>query len=627
MLRFPAAFIERIDAGYRDRPYFIRLNARLFAAFALLVLAFVPCNIVKVLWVQPLEIPLRIALNSVMGIGAACSLFAVRRGRLELAGSLLALPILVAVHAASLFTPVPAFPAPLNSAIQLFVVDIVFLLVALIFSRRAVAIAALAIAIGGEIAFHFRVLGGNGVDASVHGAAIVLLREGTLALGFVFVLGITLIRMIEAAHRRSEEALRASRDTNENLERIVSERTNALEHATAQAHAASHAKGEFLANMSHEIRTPLNGIIASADLLLHRNDLPGEAAEHARLIAESGDHLLRLLGDILDFSKIEEGKLTLEKQPFELLSLVEDAVALIAAKSSHAGVQIALSAPPDLPVLVEGDSYRVRQVLLNLLSNAVKFTASGGQVTVTLACADPAARVLAVRFEIRDNGIGMDVETQRRVFERFTQADSSTTRRYGGTGLGLAISARLVALMGGQLEVASAPGQGSVFFFTLPLAPTSILPERIDAHAQIGRPLGLRVLVAEDNAVNRKLIETQLVRLGCVYTSAGDGEAALAELQQAALPDVILMDCHMPRLDGWKATRRIRSWATDEDANRRKAAHIPIVALTAAALPDERARCLDAGMNDFLAKPVKLAEIERVLSRYARPVSEASAKA
>jgi two-component system, sensor histidine kinase len=616
MVRYPAAFIGRIDDAFRDAPYFTRLSARLLAAFALLVVVLVPYNIAKVLWVHPVEIPLRIAINAVMGGGAIMSLIALRRGRLQGAGAVLAIPVLLAVHVASILIPAAAFREPLNSAIQLLIIDVVFVLVALIFSRRSVAVFALVVALAGNIGFHARLLAGPDVTEPVRSAAAVLLRDGLLALGLVFVLGLAVIRMIEAAHRRSEEALAESRRTNANLERLVSERTRALELATDQATAASRAKGEFLANMSHEIRTPLNGIIASADLLLHRPDLSPEAAEHARLIGDSGDLLLRLLGDILDFSKIEEGKLTLEQQPFELGSVLEDTIALISARSASCGVEITLATNGDFPPFVEGDSYRVRQVLLNLLSNAVKFTPSGGRITVTISTTKPSGRVLPVRVEVRDTGIGMDPATQQRVFERFTQADSSTTRRYGGTGLGLAISARLVALMGGQLQVESIPGKGSAFYFTLSFPIAEMVPDRAETTAPIGQALGLRVLVAEDNPVNRKLIETQLTRLGCEHQAAVDGEVALEALRHAPLPDVILMDCHMPRLDGWKTTRHIRNWASDADPHFRKAALIPIIALTAAALPDERARCLDAGMNDFLAKPVKLAEIERVLVRF-----------
>jgi CheY-like chemotaxis protein len=222
-----------------------------------------------------------------------------------------------------------------------------------------------------------------------------------------------------------------------------------------------------------------------------------------------------------------------------------------------------------------------------------------------------------VRFEVTDTGIGMDETAIARIFERFTQADSSTTRRYGGSGLGLAISFRLVEMMGGRLEVTSAPGKGSTFYFTIPLETATAAPAA-PAAAALQTRLNVRVLVAEDNVVNRKILGTQLQQLGCSFTMAVDGRAALSALQVEPLPDAILMDCHMPNLDGWAATNQIRGWATSPSAHLRKAASIPIIALTASAYPEERNRCHQAGMNDFIAKPLKLAELQKVLLPYVR---------
>jgi len=427
------------------------------------------------------------------------------------------------------------------------------------------------------------------------------------------------VRMIEAANERSEQALRETRTTNENLEGLVAERTRELESAILQAQASAQAKSEFLANMSHEIRTPLNGIIGSSDLLRLRSDLPPHAAEHVRIIAESGDLLLRLLGDILDFSKIEAGQLQLDRHPFELASTVADTMALMTSKAAAGGVQLQFDVAPNLPPQVLGDSYRLRQVLLNLTSNAVKFTPTGGRVQVTVRAEEAAADPVRVRFEVRDSGIGMDEATIVRVFERFTQADTSTTRRYGGSGLGLAISTHLVELMGGELEVESAPGKGSVFFFALsfPRVTTPVIEAPM---AKINAHLGLDVLVVEDNPMNRAILAAQLARLGCRHTVALDGQEALTALARAPAPDLVLMDGHMPNLDGWETTRRIRAWFDDENPQLRRAAVVPIVALTAAALPEERWRCLDAGMNEFLAKPVRLADLHNVLRRYAQDV-------
>jgi len=253
------------------------------------------------------------------------------------------------------------------------------------------------------------------------------------------------------------------------------------------------------------------------------------------------------------------------------------------------------------------------------VANAIKFTPANGHVQISVLVGpnhdNPAES--SVRFEVADTGIGLDETARARIFERFTQADNSTTRRFGGTGLGLAISARLVEMMGGKLDVSSTPGKGSIFFFTIPLRKIASAPAAAEAPAKIESRLNLRVLVAEDNAVNRKILGTQLAQLGCSVTITNDGEAALLALEQEPLPHVILMDCHMPNLDGWNATRRIREGKTAIDSRLQRVAALPVIALTAAAYPEERARCHDAGMNHFLAKPVKLSELQQVLLPYA----------
>ena len=611
MIRPFAAQIRQLDCVYRDQPYFVGVQARLLAAFNVLILVFVPLNIGKLLWLQLPGTPTRLGLNAMMFAAAVASFRWVRQGRLNLAGSGLALALVLPTHALAFLSH--PYPQPLSAAIQLFAYDLVFLLLALVFASRTVACALLAVIVVCHVAFYWLTLHSLPIAGSLDFAADTLLRDGLFALCLVFTLGFAISRMIKTAYARSEEALRETQRMNENLERLVSARTRELESATRHATEASQAKSEFLANMSHEIRTPLNGIIASSDLLARRPDLPPAAAEHVRLISESGDLLLKLLSDILDFSKIEAGQLGLEKHSFELAATVADTVTLVAAKAVVGEVQVEFTAAPDLPKNVEGDSYRLRQVLLNLASNAIKFTPPGGRVQVAVIAAPPGAGPSLVRFEVRDTGIGMDQAVLARIFERFTQADSSTTRRFGGSGLGLAISSRLVEIMGGRLEVESAPGKGSIFHFTIPLRPLPNAPDSPVARARQETQLNLRVLIAEDNAVNQKIIGAQLRQLGCEFAIARDGEEALTALQQEALPDVILMDCHMPNLDGWETTRRIRGWADDPLALRQKAAAIPIVALTAAARPEERARCVAAGMNDFLAKPMKLEELHRVL--------------
>jgi signal transduction histidine kinase/CheY-like chemotaxis protein len=615
MLRSLAPFVRRLDAVYRERPYFMGVKARLLASFCLLLLVFIPVNLAKMLWAQLPEIPTRLALNACIFFAACWTLRMIWRGRLQLAGSGLAFALVVPTHLLALLPH--TYHQPLSTGIQLVAYDLVFLLLAVVFASRRVAIALFTVIVAGTLLYYFNVLRGSPQVGSQAFAADTLLRDGLIALSFVFTLGITLVQMIETAHDRSEESLRQTRALNENLEQLVCERTRDLAAATHRATEASRAKSEFLANMSHEIRTPLNGIIASADLLLRHPHVPAEAGEHVRLVAESGDLLLRLLGDILDFSKIEAGQLALEKHAFNPAALVADTAALVAAKAAAGSIQLSTTAAPDLPRYLEGDSYRLRQVLLNLLSNAIKFTPAGGHVTVTVSAPAPSAEPVALRFEVRDTGIGIDAEALSRIFERFTQADSSTTRRFGGSGLGLAISSHLVRLMGGTLQVHSTPGQGAQFYFTLTL-PTAAAPQPPATAPSTEPRLSLRVLVAEDNPVNQKIIASQLTRLGCTFTLAGHGEEVLAALERDPLPDVILMDCHMPVLDGWTTTSRIRAWTGAANPTHAAAAALPIIALTAAALPEEQARCLAAGMNQFLSKPVKLAELHRMLRPFSR---------
>lgn len=582
------------------------MKARLLAAFDLLFLVFIPLNIAKVLWLQPPLIGLRIGLNLCFALAAVLSLREAKAGRLVRAGNVLVIVALAPIHVLAFFIPAQQ---PVGAAIQLFITDLVLLLFALIFASRGVAFVALAVIVASHVVFHLHALQARPIAGSLDFAADTILHEGLITFGFVFCLGLMLVTMIEAAHRRSEESLRETRLLNENLERLVAERTRELEIATERANEASRAKGEFLANMSHEIRTPLNGIVASADLLQQRDDLPADVAAQARLIAESGELLMRLIGGVLDLSKIEAGQLELENHPFDVTTLAADCAGLLSARAAQGGVQIAVELAPELETHFEGDGYRLRQILLNLLSNAVKFTPSGGAVRLVIAPAGD-----GVRFEVRDTGIGMDESTRLRLFQRFSQADSSTTRRYGGTGLGLAISHHLVELMGGRLEVESAPDRGATFFFTLPLRVITVAPTVSPAVADAR--LDLNVLVAEDNAINRRVLAAQLEKLGCRCTMAADGGEALAILQgRPPLPDVVLMDCDMPNLDGWEATRQMRAWATAPSASplQQSAAMLPVIALTAATLPEERARCFEVGMNDYLSKPIKLASLQRAL--------------
>jgi two-component system, sensor histidine kinase len=617
MIRFFTSWNTQLDAMYRDHPYFVRVKAKLLAGLALLVVVFMPINATKLWWVQLPEMGIRMLMNVLLTMAAISALILVRRGRINLAGNTLALGLVLPVYLALLLPG--TLLEPLATGIQLFAYGMVFVLMASVFATRRVAYLVFAIILFGHIAYYQGILKEHATTGMLEFANNTLMRDGFFALGFVFVLGITLMRLMESAHRRSEVALQETRAMNDNLGQLVADRTKELEAATFAAKAASQAKSEFLANMSHEIRTPLNGIIASSDLLLQRRDLPAGSGESIRLIAESGDLLLKLLSDILDFSKIEAGQLQLENHAFDLSTTLGDTLALASSRSVLGEVSLHSRIDPHLPRYVSGDSYRLRQIISNLTSNAIKFTPAGGKVEVSATVAQPSTNPQSIRFEVKDTGIGMDADALERIFERFSQADTSTTRRYGGTGLGLAISARLVELMGGKLQATSTPGQGSSFFFTLPLpisAPPAPAPDALPAGKLV---LNLDVLVVEDNPINYRIISAQLDQLSCNYHLASDGLKALAYLTESATPpDVILMDCHMPNLDGWETTRRIRCWAGDPDPKKDRVAKLPIIALTAAALPQERARCIEAGMSDFISKPVKLAELRRSLQPLAK---------
>ncbi len=387
--------------------------------------------------------------------------------------------------------------------------------------------------------------------------------------------------------RRVEEQKRA-------LEQLVADRT-------AEARAAAKAKSAFLANMSHEIRTPMNAVIGLSDLLAEY-ELPDGARDHLSTIRASGQSVLAIINDILDFSKIESGKLVLERKRFEVGQVVADCLAIAAATSGDRDVKLESVIDPSAPRAIEGDALRLRQVLLNLLSNAVKFTAKGSvRVRVTREGTGPAVRLA---FSVEDTGIGIPASARDSLFTEFTQVDSSTTRRFGGTGLGLAISKRLVEAMGGTIWVESTEGKGSTFHFTLiageAINPTPSLLEPAQAEAAETPPL--RVLVAEDNLVNQRVTVSMLNRCGHHVDVVADGEAAVQAIEKTAY-DVVLMDVQMPKLDGLAATRRLRAAG--------KTTHI--LALTAGASTEDEAECLRAGMNGFLAKPIRLESLRAAL--------------